>query len=65
MGKLTQYQESGFQFSGMPQISTAPIQEALASNERVDRFLSQVGQTFAEKANVYASEQAVTALTIV
>lgn len=59
MGKLTQYQESGFQFSGMPQISTAPIQEALASNERVDRFLSQVGQTFAEKANVYASEQAV------
>ena len=59
MGKLTQYQESGFQFSPMQQFTTAPIQEALASNERVDRFLSQVGQTFNEKANVYASEQAV------
>lgn len=59
MGKLTQYQESGVQFSGMPQLSTAPIQESLASNERVNQFLSQVGQTFAEKANVYASEQAV------
>jgi len=59
MGKLTQYQESGVQFSGMPQLSTAPIQESLASNERVNTFLSQVGQTFAEKANVYASEQAV------
>jgi len=59
MGKLKQYQESGVQFSGMPQLSTAPIQEALASNERVNNFLSQVGQTFAKKANVYASEQAV------
>lgn len=59
MGKLKQYQESGVQFSGMPQLSTAPIQEALASNERVNQFLSQVGQTFAQKANVYASEQAV------
>ena len=59
MGKLTQYQESGVQFSGMPQLSTAPIQESLASNERVNQFLSQVGQTFAQKANVYASEQAV------
>jgi hypothetical protein len=59
MGKLTQYQESGVQFSGMPQLSTAPIQESLASNERVNNFLSQVGQTFAQKANVYASEQAV------
>lgn len=59
MGKLTQYQESGVQFSGMPQLTTAPIQESLASNERVNNFLSQVGQTFAKKANVYASEQAV------
>lgn len=59
MGKLKQYQETGVQFSGMPQLTTAPIQEALASNERVNQFLSQVGQTFAQKANVYASEQAV------
>ena len=59
MGKLKQYQESGVQFSGMPQLTTAPIQEALASNERLDRFLASAGQTFGEKANVYASEQAV------
>jgi len=59
MGKLKQYQESGVQFSGMPQLTTAPIQEALAANERLDRFLASAGETFAEKANVYASEQAV------
>jgi hypothetical protein len=59
MGKLQQYQTSGITMTGMGQLTTAPIQESLASNERVNRFLSQVGQTFNEKANVYASEQAV------
>ena len=59
MGKLKQYQESGVQFSGMPQLTTAPIQESLATNERLNRFLASAGETFAEKANVYASEQAV------
>ena len=59
MGKLKQYQESGVQFSGMPQLSTAPIQESLAANERLNRFLASAGETFAKKANVYASEQAI------
>ena len=59
MAKLKQYQESGVQFSGMSQLSTAPIQESLAANERLNRFLASAGETFAEKANVYASEQAI------
>ena len=59
MGKLQKYQTSGITMTGMGQLTNAPIQEALASNERVNNFLSQISDTFFEKANVYATEQAV------
>ena len=59
MGKLKQYQSSGITMTGMQQFTNAPIQESLAANERLDRFLTSAGTKFLEQANVYASEQAV------
>ena len=59
MGKLKQYETSKITMTGMGQLSDAPFKEAQLSNQRVDAFLSSVGKTFFDKANVYAQDQAI------
>lgn len=59
MGKLKTYQTAGIARTGMGQLSEQPFRETELANERVSTFLAQAQQTFTEKANVYAEEQAV------
>lgn len=59
MGKLKTYQTAGIARTGMDQLSEQPFRETELANERVSTFLAQAQQTFTEKANVYAEEQAI------
>lgn len=59
MGELKRYQEAGFQYQAMPTFTTASTDEALASNQRLNRFLSEASQVFGQKAEEYATDQAI------
>lgn len=59
MGKLKTYQTAGIARTGMGQLSEQPFRETELASDRVSTFLAQAQQTFTDKANVYAEEQAV------
>jgi len=59
MGKLKQYQTSGVARTGMDQLTDLPIRESIASNDRVNMFLSEIGKQFQTQAIDYAKEQGI------
>lgn len=59
MAELPKYKSTGRTFGDMPQLTTAPFQEAMRSSQRVQQFLTKAQEYAQAEAIEYATDEAI------